>query len=110
MNPVAASSSIPSIQNISEVAGGMSRAGGVNKAGGQDAPGGFSKLMNEFVKQTNDSQVASDQSIDQLVKGETDNIQQVVLAVANAEMSFQLFMEIRNKLIESYNELMRMQF
>lgn len=110
MNPVAATSSIPSLQNVSGAAGDLSRAGGVNKSSGQESPGGFSKLMNQFVQQTNDSQLASDQSIDQLVKGETDNIQQVVLAVANAEMSFQLFMEIRNKLIESYNELMRMQF
>jgi flagellar hook-basal body complex protein FliE len=110
VNPVAATSSITSLQSISGATSGLGRTGGVNKVGGQDAPGGFSKLMNEFVQQTNDSQLASDQSIDQLVKGETDNIQQVVLAVANAEMSFQLFMEIRNKLIESYNELMRMQF
>jgi flagellar hook-basal body complex protein FliE len=34
----------------------------------------------------------------------------VVLAVAQADLSFQMFMEIRNKLIDNYNELMRMQF
>ena len=67
-------------------------------------------MVEQFVERTNESQLASDRSIDDLVKGKTDNVQQVVLAVANAEMSFQLFMEVRNKLIESYNELMRMQF
>lgn len=74
------------------------------------AKGSFSQLVEGFVAQTNADQVASDQAIDDLVTGKTDNVQQVVLAIANAEMSFQLFMEIRNKLIDSYNDLMRMQF
>ncbi|MEM7421902.1 MAG: flagellar hook-basal body complex protein FliE, partial [Pseudomonadota bacterium] len=64
----------------------------------------------DFLSQTNQNQLQSNQAIEDLVQGKTDSVQQVVLAVAKAEMSFQLFMEIRNKLVESYNELMRMQF
>ncbi len=71
---------------------------------------GFGNLIESFVQNTNQAQVTSDQSIQNLIEGKTDNVQQVVMAVANAEMSFQLFMEVRNKLIDSYNELMRMQF
>jgi flagellar hook-basal body complex protein FliE len=67
-------------------------------------------LVDNFVSQTNEAQVSSDQAIEDLVHGRTDNVEQVVLAVANAELSFQMFMEVRNKLIDSYNELMRMQF
>lgn len=104
MIPVSAATSIPAIQNLPGVAGGS----GATSAPGSS--GGFSKLVGQFVEQTNESQLASDRSIDDLVKGKTDNVQQVVMAVANAEMSFQLFMEVRNKLIDSYNELMRMQF
>ncbi|MEL7497707.1 MAG: flagellar hook-basal body complex protein FliE [Planctomycetota bacterium] len=101
MNPITPSTSISSLD----------RAGASNLT--QSAPkkdSGFSNLVGQLVEQTNDYQVSSDQSIQDLVTGKTDNIQQVVLAVANAEMSFQLFMELRNKLIDSYNELMRMQF
>ena len=72
--------------------------------------GGFGKLVGDFVNITNQTQVGSEQAIDDLIRGKTDNVEQVVMAVANAEMSFQLFMEIRNQLIEAYNELMRMQF
>jgi flagellar hook-basal body complex protein FliE len=86
-------------------------------AGRQQAPlsttgdnGGVGKLFSSYINQTNQTQVASDQAINDLVLGKTENVQQVIMAVANAEMSFQMFMEIRNKLIESYNELMRMQF
>ncbi len=101
MTPIPAIPSIPAIQNQPGVSGAVNAPG---------SSGGFSELVEQFVERTNESQLASDRSIDDLVKGKTDNVQQVVLAVANAEMSFQLFMEVRNKLIESYNELMRMQF
>lgn len=105
MNPVAASSSIPSI--------GQSQVGSspVAKQGSSTSgSSGFAELVDKFVSQTNQSQVSSDQAIDDLINGRSDNVQQVVMAVANAELSFQLFMEIRNKLIDSYTELMRMQF
>jgi flagellar hook-basal body complex protein FliE len=105
MNPVAANSSIGQI--------GQSQVGNqaANKSGSA-SPGsaGFADLVDNFVSQTNEAQVSSDQAIDDMVSGRTDNVEQVVLAVANAELSFQLFMEVRNKLIDSYNELMRMQF
>lgn len=104
MIPISAATSVPAISNLPGVTGGTSAA---RPAG---LPGGFSEVVEQFVGQVNESQLTSDKLVDNLVKGETDNVQQVVLAVANAEMSFQLFMEMRNKLIDSYNELMRMQF
>ena len=66
----------------------------------------FEVLLN----QANSHQLESDRAVEDLVTGKSDNIQQVVMQVVKAEMSFQLFMEVRNQLIESYNELMRMQF
>ena len=103
MTPVPPASSISSL-------GKLANAPGALKADTPPGSTGFSELIDHFVKSTNDSQMASDQSIQDLVTGKEDNVQKVVMAVANAEMSFQLFMEIRNKLIDSYNELMRMQF
>ena len=103
MLPVSASSTVSSI--AAQPAGSSSSQ--VGKANGAND---FSKLVSGFVDETNKAQLGSDQAIDDLITGKTDNVQQVVMAVANAEMSFQLFMEIRNKLIDSYNELMRMQF
>ena len=71
---------------------------------------GGPNLFEGFLESTNQDQQTSDQAIKDLVEGKTDSVQEVVMAVAKAEMSFQLFMEIRNNLIDSYNELMRMQF
>jgi flagellar hook-basal body complex protein FliE len=101
MNPIAATSSVAPI--------GLPPLGN-QAASPKPGAGGFAQLVENFVAKTNEAQVSSDQSIDDLVQGKTDNVQQVVMAMANAELSFQLFMEIRNKLIDSYNELMRMQF
>ena len=70
----------------------------------------FGNLIQNFVRQTNADQNVADSVIEGFATGKTDNIQQVVLAMANADLSFQFFMEIRNKIIDSYNELMRMQF
>ncbi|MFN3191426.1 MAG: flagellar hook-basal body complex protein FliE [Aureliella sp.] len=76
------------------------------KEAGSPALGMFEKLL----KQANQDQLKSDEAVKDLVTGKTDNVQQVVMQVVKAEMSFQMFMEVRNQLIESYNELMRMQF
>jgi len=102
MNPVVASSFVHAPGKLP-----VGQPTPTAKSGGSD---GFAKLVDNYVQQTNEAQVASDTAIDDLITGKTDNIQQVVMAVTNAEMSFQLFMEIRNNLIDSYNELMRMQF
>ena len=72
--------------------------------------GSFADLVEGFVQQTNDQQEASNIAVDDLISGKTDNVREVVMAVANAEMSFQFFMEVRNKLVDSYKELMNMQF
>ncbi len=71
---------------------------------------GIGNSFSEFIRSTNQQQTQADQAVQGFVEGKTDNVQQVVLAMAQAEMSFQLFMEVRNKLTDTYNELMRMQF
>ena len=96
---------IPAIGKISSP-GSLHEIG----AGSQSGKTGNANLFEDILAQTNMDQKASDQAVKDLVSGNTDSVQEVVMSVAKAEMSFQMFMEIRNKLIESYNELMRMQF
>jgi flagellar hook-basal body complex protein FliE len=105
MNPIAASSSIGRLAQV-QAGNQASNSPGMAAKGHS----GFADLVESFVGETNQAQVSSDKAIQDLVTGKTDNVEQVVLAVANAEMSFKLFMEIRDKLIDSYNDLMRMQF
>ena len=104
MTPVSGISAYAKIGNLQQAGANQS----AQKTG--SAEGSFGSLVKSFVEQTNADQINSDNAVKDLVTGKADNVQDVVMAVANAEMSFQLFMEIRNKLIDSYNELMRMQF
>lgn len=74
------------------------------------AAGGDQNLFLDLMAQANEDQIRSDQAIQSLVSGENQDVQQVVMEVVKAEMSFQIFMEVRNQIVDSYNELMRMQF
>lgn len=107
MLSVSAAQSVSQINNLQGLSSHTATQGTTAKIDGNL---GFGDLVQKFIQQTNAQQAISDAAIDSFVTGKSDNIQQVVLAIAEAEMSFQFFMEVRNKVIESYNELLRLQF
>lgn len=78
------------------------------QAGGADGSN-FGNMVSDLIQESNSQQVEADQALEQLVSGENDNVHDVVLAMAKADMAFRLLLEIRNQLIESYQEIMRMQ-
>lgn len=51
----------------------------------------------------------AEQSLTQLASGESSNLHRVMLDLEQARLSFQLAVQVRNKLLEGYQELMRMQ-
>ncbi|MEZ6062786.1 MAG: flagellar hook-basal body complex protein FliE [Planctomycetaceae bacterium] len=69
----------------------------------------FAELVKDLLNDTSRQQDAMQNSVKQLVSGETDSIHDVVLTASRADLAFRLVMEIRNRLISSYEEIMRMQ-
>ena len=69
----------------------------------------FKELLNSKIGDVNDLQFEADKLVADLVKGKTDNVHEVLVAVNEADLSFRLMMEVRNKLVEAYEEVMRMQ-
>ena len=69
----------------------------------------FLNTLNGFMKDVNQIQKESGESVNQLVSGDITNIHDVMVAVEKASVSFELMMEIRNKVIEAYREVMRTQ-
>ena len=69
----------------------------------------FADLVNDLLQNANGQQADVKESINQLVTGETDSIHDVVLTAAQADLAFRLVMEVRDRLISSYQEIMRMQ-
>ena len=80
-------------------------AGAVGKAQG----GGFSDVLGEMVRDVQGRQTAASSAMNGVLTGEGVPLHEAVLASEEASISFQLLVEIRNKLLESYQELMRMQ-
>ena len=52
---------------------------------------------------------ASQGAIDQMLDGNLDNVHGVVLEATKAELSFRMMLEVRNRLTEQYQDIMRMQ-
>ena len=68
----------------------------------------FKDLLIDSIKQVNDMQLQADQAMNRLATGETDNVAEVMTAVEKADLAFQLLMQIRNKLVDAYQEIRQM--
>jgi flagellar hook-basal body complex protein FliE len=73
------------------------------------APGSFGSVLGQFVGEVNTKQNAAGVALDGLLSGQNISLHQAMIAMEEANVSFQLMVEVRNKLLESYQELMRMQ-
>lgn len=70
---------------------------------------GFGQALNTAIKGLSDSQNAADNATVQMASGEPVDLHEVMLARETASLHFQLAVQVRNKLIEAYQETMRMQ-
>ena len=82
---------------------------GAGQASGGVQPASFSNILQNAIGQVDGKM--RDASVEQgkLLTGETTNLHQSVIAMQEASLSFSLMVEVRNKLVDSYQELMRMQ-
>lgn len=71
--------------------------------------GNFGGLLSNALDQVNRYQVDADSAIKNLVAGRTKNVHETMLVVERADMSLKLMMQIRNKILDAYREIMRMQ-
>lgn len=70
---------------------------------------GFSKMLDESIDQVNKDQLEANAAVKDLVAGRTKNIHEALLALEKADLSMKLMMQVRNKALEAYKEVMRMQ-
>jgi flagellar hook-basal body complex protein FliE len=73
------------------------------------APGtSFGQVLKDSLAQVSQLQHEADASIESLATGGTATLHDTMLAVQKAELSFKLMMQVRNKIVEAYQEVMRM--
>jgi|SRR6185437_11342778 len=69
----------------------------------------FADVLKSSVEQVNTMQVDANTAIDNLIAGRTKNIHETMLAIERADTSLKLMMQVRNKILDAYKEIMRMQ-
>jgi flagellar hook-basal body complex protein FliE len=73
------------------------------------SPVKFGDVIQQAIKRVSDMQIGADQSVVQLLKGEA-GIHETMIAGQKADISFRLLLQVRNKVVDAYREIMRMQF
>jgi flagellar hook-basal body complex protein FliE len=76
---------------------------------GGDKDVSFGDVLKDAISTANQLQRQSDQEIQKLMAGETQDLHTTLIAVQKADLSFQTMMQVRNKIIQAYQEIMRMQ-
>lgn len=71
--------------------------------------GGFSNLLSHAVSEINGKMQTAQAEQTKVLTGESTNLHQAMISMQEASVAFSLMVEVRNKLVESYQEMMRMQ-
>ncbi len=68
----------------------------------------FNEVLKKAIAEVNGLEKEADRQIVALATGKANNIQEAMIALQKADISFKTLMEIRDKLIQAYQEIMRM--
>lgn len=82
---------------------------GKSKDGSQGGKTEFSSILKNKLNEINQLQVDADKTITNVELGNSGSIHEAVIALEKADLSFRTMMQVRNKIIEAYQEIMRMQ-
>ena len=100
----AAAKSIPALELQQLNSDTATQAVGATQSGGN-----FQNLLTNFVSEVNDKQNAANDAVSGLLSGKNVSLHQAMISSEEASVSFSMMVEVRNKLLDSYQELMRMQ-
>ncbi|EAT15802.1 flagellar hook-basal body complex protein FliE [Desulfuromonas acetoxidans] len=70
---------------------------------------GFADMLTEAIDQTNKAQLDADSAVTDLVTGKADNLHEVMLSMEEADVSMRMLVQIRNKVVDAYKEIIQMQ-
>jgi flagellar hook-basal body complex protein FliE len=121
--PSVGSAEMSPLEKLQEMAGAIATgAAGAPGATGATNPTGmanmnvgagmraeFSNFLNKAVTEVEGKMRTAEAEKQKVLVGETNNLHQATIASSEAGIAFSLMVEVRNKLVESYQEIMRMQ-
>src|ERR1700730_13555142 len=80
----------------------------IRPAGGSTG-GAFQDVLSTAIQTVESSTNNASASVERFLSGEGEELHTTVLATQKAELSFEMFLQVRNKVISAYQEVMRMQ-
>lgn len=78
-----------------------------SSAAGQ--PGDFQKVLTGAINQVESLNNSAADSVQKFLRGDNEELHTTILATQKAEMAFQLGLQVRNKVVDAYQEIMKMQ-
>ncbi len=69
----------------------------------------FGDMLKTMIDKVNATQTAGDQAVSKLQSGDAKHLHEVMIAVEEADVSLRMFVQLRNKALTAYEEIMRMQ-
>lgn len=69
----------------------------------------FSNVLSDAISKVNDSEVNANNKVESLIKGEDVEMHEVMLAMQESVLSLQALIEVRNKTVEAYQEISKLQ-
>lgn len=98
------------IRGLGSWAAGFDSTGNPAGVTGERSEGGiFREMLFQALEEVNAMQAEADRLSEKLVTGEIQDVAQVMIASQKAELSLQLAIQVRNKILEAYQEIMRIQ-
>lgn len=68
----------------------------------------FGAMLKETVNEVNKYQLDADKAVEDLATGRNKNIHETMIAISQADLAFRMTMQVRNKVVDAYQEIMRM--
>ena len=99
---------MPALGIHDEVAPALPRAGVAGPAAGA-AGAGFAQRIGEGLQELNQQLLASQVDLQRLAAGEVPNLHEVMVRLEESRIGLQLMLQIRNRALEAYQDVMRMQ-
>ncbi len=94
-------SSPPLTSEFNSGANGLNQVAGKNKS--------FSEMLADSMTEVNSLQAEANKAMEKLASGQTKDIHETMLTVEKADIAFRTMNQVRQKVIDAYKEIMRMQ-
>ena len=99
-DPLGLISGLNNVQRLSPLAPAAGRAGEAASNGPE-----FKQFLREQIAQVNNLQTDATTAVEDLASGRRDDLEGVIIATQKADIAFQLLLQLRNKVMEAYDEI-----